>query len=103
MAVMLSWYWQRKKEKNQKEKQAKNRIEWITGGHIPHALAKILFPLLKTWKVYSTKAIISENRRPVPEGKSVPGGGTEIPRDYELFQAEIHNKFVREKTKNCEC
>ena len=32
-------------------------------GHIPDALAEILFPLMKTWKIYSTETIISESNR----------------------------------------
>ena len=57
----------------------KSEKKWITVGHIPDALAKILFPLKKTWKIYSTKAIISENHRAAPEEEWVPGGGNEIP------------------------
>ena len=50
--------------------------EWIMVGHIPDSLAKILFPFIKTWKIYSTKTIISKNHRAAPKGKWVPRGGT---------------------------
>ena len=70
---MLSRHWRRRKTKSQKV------------GHIPDALAEILFPLMKTRKIYSTKAVISENHRAAPEGKWVPSGGIEIPCNYELF------------------
>ena len=59
--------------------------EWIVVGHILDYLEEILFPLMKTWKIYSTKAIISENHCAALEGKMVPGRGTEIPCNYELF------------------
>ena len=44
------------KNKNSKRKTSKRSYkEWITVGHIPNALAEILFPLMKTWKIYSMK------------------------------------------------
>ena len=79
IVIMLSWYWRKRITKSQKEKQAKSRINgrlWFF--HIPDALAEILFPLMNTWRVYSTEAIISENQRAAPEGKWVPGGGIEM-------------------------
>ena len=76
--------------------------KWITVDHIPETLAEILLSLMKTWKIYSTKAIISESHRAAPEGKWVPGGSTEIPFNYELFEPKIHTKFVREEKDN-EC
>ena len=48
-------------------------------GHIPDYLAEILFQLMKTWKIYLTKAIISENHVAAHEGKRIPGGGIKIP------------------------
>ena len=85
------------KEKNKKlrGKTSKNLDkEWITVGHIPDALAEILFPVMKTCKSYSTKATISKNHRAALEGKWVPDGGTEIPCNYELFGPKIHKKIV---------
>ena len=68
-------------EKNKKSKR-KTSKNWINGRlrffHIPDALAEILFPLMNTWRVYSTEAIISENQRAAPEGKWVPSGGIEM-------------------------
>ena len=91
IAVMLPWYWQSRKTKSQKGRQAKNRIKWITVGHIPDALVKILYPIMKTWKIHSTKAIIVEKHRAASEDTWVC--------NYELFWPKIH-KFVREKIKN---
>ena len=105
---MLSWYLRRKKTKSQKEKQAKSWIKnglysselyYIVVGHIPDALVEILFQLMKAWKIYSTKAIISETHRAAPEGKWVYGGGIKIPGNYERFGPKIHKKIIREKTK----
>ena len=58
---------------------------------------------MKTWKTYSTKAIIFENHHAAPEGKWAPGGGIGIPCNYELFGPKIHKKFVREKIESSKC
>ena len=42
------------KEKNKKSKgKTRKKLDkvWIRFGHIPDALAEILFPLMKTWKI----------------------------------------------------
>ena len=54
-------------------------LYYILVGHIPDALVEILFQLIKTWKIYSTKAIFSENHRDSPEAKWVYHGGIKIP------------------------
>ena len=93
---MLSWYSRRRKTKSQKRKTSKELgKKWIKVGHIPDALAEILFPLMKSWKVYLTKTMISENHRDAPEGKWVPGGG--IPYNYELFGPKIHKNLLERK------
>ena len=65
------------KEKNKKSKgkTSKNRIKSGLQLVIFQTLWPKLFPLMKTWKIYSTKVIISENLRATREGKWVPGGG----------------------------
>ena len=58
------------KEKNKKPKgktSKKPDKEWNTDGHIPDALVEILFPIMKTWKIHSTKAIIVEKNRAASE------------------------------------
>ena len=66
----------KEKNKSQNEKQTKNQIMsrlystglyYILVGHISDALVKILFRLMKAWKIYSTKAIVYENHRAAPE------------------------------------
>ena len=50
------------KDKNIKlngNKIKKSNKEWISVGHIPDVLAEILFPLMKTWKIFLIKAIIT--------------------------------------------
>ena len=37
------------------------------------------------------------------EGKWGPGGGVEIPCNYELFGPKIHKKIFKEKIKNSKC
>ena len=77
--------------------------EWTTVGHVPDVFAQVLFPLMKTWKLYVVKAIVLENHRVAPEGKWVPGGGIEIPCKYELYGPKIHKKLVRKLIKESEC
>ena len=49
----------REKNKKSKRKTSKKLDKaWTTVSHIPDALAEILIPLMKTWKIYLTKAII---------------------------------------------
>ena len=55
-------------------------------------MAENLFPFMKTWQIYSTKPIISENHWAAPEGKWVLSGGIEIPCHYELSGRKIHKK-----------
>ena len=90
---MLSWYWRRRKQKVKKKTSKRLDKEWITVGHIPDALAEILFPLMKTEKIYSTKAMIAENHRATLEGKRVPSGCTGIPCNYELFGLKKFKKI----------
>ena len=67
-------------------------------------MAEILSPFMKSWKIYLTKAIISEKHRAAPEGKWFPSRGIEIPCNYERFGPKKPIKIiVREKIKNSEC
>ena len=94
---MLSWYWQRRKNKESKGKiRKKSNKEQIAVGHLPDALAEILTPLMKTWKIYSTKAIISEHHRAAPEGKWIPGRGINWQK---LFEPKIHLNVLARKYK----
>ena len=71
--------------------------EWIMVGHIPDSLAKILFPFMKTWKIYSTKTVISKNHCAAPEGKWVPRGGALESHVIPNILEQIHTELVREK------
>ena len=108
MAVMLSWYWRRRKTKSQNEKQIKNQIMsrlyssglyYILVGHISDALVEILFRLMKAWKIYSTKAIVYKNHRAAPEWKWVHGGGIKIPCNYELLDRKSIKTLLKRKEK----
>ena len=65
-----------------------------------YALVEILFRLTKTRKIYSVKAIFSENHRAAPEGKLIYGWDIEIPCSYGLFGLKIHKKFGKKINKN---
>ena len=87
-----------------KETKAKNLIKSGFQLVIFQTLySKYFFAFMKIWKIYSTKAIISENHCIAPEGKWAPSGGTEIPFNYELFGPKIHKNFVGEKIESNEC
>ena len=58
---------------------------------------------MKTWKIYVVKAIVTENHRVAPEGKWVPGGGIEIPCNFELYGPKMYKRYVRNTIKNSEC
>ena len=79
----------KEKTKSQNEKIIqKTDKERTTVGHIPDALTKILFPLMKTWKIYSMKATISENHCDAPEGKLC---------NYQLFDQKAIEKLLWKK------
>ena len=45
--------------------------------HIPDVLAEVMFPLIVSWKIYSTRLFLKITD--VPEGKWVFAGGIEVP------------------------
>ena len=93
----------KKNNKKIKGKASRTSDRSITVGHVPDVLAEVLFPLMHTWKIYLVKATISENHRVAPEGKWVPGGGIEIPCNYELYGPKNRKKYVRKIIKHSEC
>ena len=68
-------------------KSTKTKKETIVG-HVPEPLAKILYPLMKEWKMLSLIAKIGDKQR-APEGIWVPGGGIELPCTYFINAAKI--------------
>ena len=48
--------------------EGKNRNKDVTVGHVPEALAAILFPLCKAWKVHEIQTKITRKSRRAPEG-----------------------------------
>ena len=63
-----------------KEKNSNNIVE-----HIPEPLAKIIYPLMKSWKVYEITCTITGQSKNAPEGTWVLGGGTKLPCCYFLY------------------
>ena len=61
----------------------------VTVGHVPEALAAILFPLRKAWKVYEIQVTITGKSRHAPEGAWILGGGIEIPCQHTIFGSKI--------------
>ena len=67
----------------------------ITLGYVPEALAEKFFPLMKQWKIYEIKDIITGEKRRAPEGTWVLGGGIELPCKYYLYGPKVHKCIVR--------
>ena len=56
---------------------------------------KSLFPLMKEWKLYKVTATITVEKRRVPDGTWVLGGGIELPCTYYLYGPKIHKCNVK--------
>ena len=53
--------------------------------------------IVSTYK--NLENLFSEKKK----GKWIPGGGVEIPCNYELFGPKIHKNIFKEKIKNSKC
>ena len=82
--------------------EVKSKNKDVTVGHVPEALAAILFPLRKAWKVYEIQAKITGKSRRVPEGTWVLGGGIEIPFQYTIIGPKIHKKNCRKELRKAQ-
>ena len=71
-------------------------------GHIPEPQAKILFPVMKCWKILEIKIEISGKKKTAPEGIWVLEGGIEIPATFYVYGARIHKPHVRKVIKNAD-
>ena len=71
-------------------------------GHVPEALAKILYPMMNEWRILWMKAVITGEKRRAPEGTWVPGGGIELPCIYYIYAAKIHKNYIRNKIKEAQ-
>ena len=69
-------------------------------GHIPEPLVKILYPLMKSWKVYEITCAITRQSKKTPEGAWVLGGGIELSCRYFLYGPKIRKREVRKCIKN---
>ena len=83
-----------KVEKEKKKKKKKSRAEIV--GHVPEALAQVLYTLISTGKINVMKATVTRMHMDAPEGKWVPGGGVEIPCTNCVYGAKIRKKLIRE-------
>ena len=80
---------------NSTEVKSKNKD--VTVGHVPEALAAILFSLRKAWKVYEIQAKITGKSRRAPGRTWVFGGGAEIPSQYTIIGPKIRKKNCRKE------
>ena len=84
--------------KNSIAVKGKNSNEIV--GHIPEPLAKILYPLMKSWKVYEITCTITGQSKKAPEGTWVLGGGIKLPCRYFLYGSKIRKREVRKCIKD---
>ena len=85
----------------EKKKNKRNVTKEQPVGHVPEPLAKILYPMMKEWRIriLSVKALITRNKRRAREATWFPGGGIELPYIYHIYAAKTHKKYVCEKLK----
>ena len=90
--------------KGMKEKEKKKNKKKSTGivGHVPDALAEVLYPLVTSGKIHLLEATVTGMHMSAPEGKWVPGGGIEIPCIYNVYGPKVHKKTIRELIKKSE-
>ena len=69
-------------------------------GYISEPLARILFPLMKCWKISEIIVEMSGEKRVAPEGTWVLWGGIEIPAKFYVYGAKTHKFHVRKVIKN---
>ena len=69
-------------------------------GHIPEPLSKILYSLMKSWKVYEITCTITGQSKKAPEGTWVLGGRIEFPCRYFLYGPKIRKREVRKCIKD---
>ena len=81
--------------------EVKRKNKDVTVGHVPEALAAILFPLRKVWKVYEIQAKITGKSQRAPERTLVLGGGIEIPCHYTIIGLKIHKKNCCKEKQSC--
>ena len=74
--------------------EVKSKNKDVTVGHVPEALAAILFPLRKAWKVYEIQAKITGKSRRAPEGAWILGGGIKFPCQYTIIGPKIIKRTV---------
>ena len=71
-----------------------NNVVLYIVGHLPEALAEKLFPLMKEWKLYKVTAMITGEKRRLPEGTWVLGSLGEVLNSpvytYYLYGPKIH-------------
>jgi len=64
------------------------RVENLLG-HVPKALAKMLYLMMKEWQILWTEAVITGEKGFAPEVTWAPRGGIELPCTYYIYAAKI--------------
>lgn len=93
--------YEQKAEKRQERDEMKNsdRCESRFIGHIPDALAEVIYQMMINLEVLKLTCIIDGKHKAAPKEAKVPRGGIEIP--YALFRygAKLYKNFVRNKVR----
>ena len=77
------------KQTQKSNKKIKKTDHMVMIGHISDVLAQVLFPLMTSCKIYSTRTTVYENYRVAAEGKLVPARGIEITCIYNIYRPKI--------------
>ena len=70
--------------------------------HIPEPLAKIIFPLMKCWKILEIKIEISGEKTAAPVGTWMLGGGGEIPAALYVCETRVRKLHFKNVIKNAD-
>lgn len=93
--------YKQKAEKRQERDEMKNsaRCESRFIGHIPDALAEVIYQMMINLEVLKLTCIIDGKHKAAPKKAKVPRGDIEIP--YALFRygAKLYKNFVRNKVR----
>ena len=69
-------------------------------GHVSEPLTKILYPMIKEWRILSVKAIITGGKRRESEGTWVLASGIELSCIHHIYAAKTHKNLIRKKLGN---
>ena len=83
-------------------KKNKRNIPKVSSQDLPEHLVKILYPVMKAWRILSMKTFITGEKRRPPENTWVAGGEIIPLCLYHIYAARTHKIYIREKLETVE-